>query len=163
MSHKTKIIVTLGPATETQEMIGKLIDGGVNVMRLNMSHAKHEWAAEMTKLIRAESKKRNAYIAVLFDLTGPSIRTGDHETPYDLKEGDKVEFRSADVEASIPLSTTVNYPGLMSMSPKVTHWSLTTVRCSCASSGSRTTASSAMYVPRARWDPAGTSTSPASD
>ena len=113
MSHKTKIIVTLGPATETQEMIGKLIDGGVNVMRLNMSHAKHEWAAEMTKLIRAESKKRNAYIAVLFDLTGPSIRTGDLETPYDLKEGDKVEFRSADVEASIPLSTTVNYPGLM--------------------------------------------------
>ena len=113
MSHKTKIIVTLGPATETQEMIGKLIDGGVNVMRLNMSHAKHEWAAEMTKLIRAESKKRNAYIAVLFDLTGPSIRTGDLETPYDLKEGDKVEFRSADVEDSIPLSTKVNYPGLM--------------------------------------------------
>jgi pyruvate kinase len=113
MSRKTKLIVTLGPATESQEMIGKLIDGGVNVMRLNMSHAKHEWAAEMTRLIRTESEKRNAYTAVLFDLTGPSIRTGDLETPYELKEGDKVEFRSADVEASIPLSTTVNYPGLM--------------------------------------------------
>lgn len=113
MSRKTKLIVTLGPATESQEMIGKLIDGGVNVMRLNMSHAKHEWAAEMTRLIRTESEKRNAYTAVLFDLTGPSIRTGDLETPYELKEGDKVEFRSADVAASIPLSTTVNYPGLM--------------------------------------------------
>jgi len=113
MSRKTKLIVTLGPATQSQEMIGKLIDGGVNVFRLNMSHAKHDWAAEMTKLVRSESEKRKAHIAVLFDLTGPSIRTGDLETSYELKEGDKVEFRRADAEASIPLSTTVNYPGLM--------------------------------------------------
>jgi pyruvate kinase len=113
MSRKTKLIVTLGPATESPEMIGKLIDGGVNVFRLNMSHAKHEWAAKMTKQVRKESEKRHAHIAVLFDLTGPSIRTGDLEKAYDLKEGDKVEFRRADVEASIPLSTTVNYPGLM--------------------------------------------------
>jgi pyruvate kinase len=113
MSRKTKLIVTLGPATESADMIGKLIDGGVNVFRLNMSHAKHEWAAKMTNLVRKESDKRHAHIAVLFDLTGPSIRTGDLEKAYDLKEGDKVEFRRADVEASIPLSTTVNYPGLM--------------------------------------------------
>jgi pyruvate kinase len=113
MPRKTKLIVTLGPATQEQEMIGKLIDGGVDVFRLNMSHAKHDWAAEMTRLVRAESGKRNAHIAVLFDLTGPSIRTGDLETPYELKEGDKVEFRRDDVAASIPISTTVNYPGLM--------------------------------------------------
>ncbi len=113
MSQKTKLIVTLGPATETPEMIGKLIDGGVNVFRLNMSHAKHEWAAEMTKFVRRESEKRGSYSAVLFDLTGPSIRTGDLKEPYTLAEGDKVEFRRADVEPSIPLSTTVNYPGLM--------------------------------------------------
>ena len=94
-------------------MIGRLIDGGVNVFRLNMSHAKHEWAAEMTKLVRAEADARGAHIAVLFDLTGPSIRTGDLEKAYDLKEGDRVEFRSADSKPSIPLSTTVNYPGLM--------------------------------------------------
>lgn len=113
MSRKTKLIVTLGPATESTEMIGKLIDGGVNVFRLNMSHAKHDWARNMTKQIRQESAKRNRHIAVLFDLTGPSIRTGDLAKPYELNEGDKVEFRRADVEASIPLSTTVNYPGLM--------------------------------------------------
>ncbi len=113
MNPKTKFIITLGPATQTPEMIGKLIDGGVDVFRLNMSHAKHEWAAEMTKLVRRESEKRDAHVAVLFDLTGPSIRTGDVEKPYELKEGDKVEFRRADVEASIPISTTVNYPGLM--------------------------------------------------
>jgi len=113
MSRKTKLIVTLGPATESPETIGKLIDGGANVFRLNMSHAKHEWAAHMTKLVRQESKKRDAHIAVLFDLTGPSIRTGDLEEAYELKEGDKVEFRRADAKPSIPLSTTVNYPGLM--------------------------------------------------
>ncbi len=113
MSRKTKLIVTLGPATQEREMIGRLIDGGVNVFRLNMSHAKHEWAAEMTKLVRAEAENRGEHIAVLFDLTGPSIRTGDLEKAYDLKEGDRVEFRSADSKPSIPLSTTVNYPGLM--------------------------------------------------
>lgn len=113
MSRKTKLIVTLGPATQEREMIGRLIDGGVNVFRLNMSHAKHEWAEEMTKLIRDEAEVRGTYTAVLFDLTGPSIRTGDLEKPYDLKEGDRVEFRSAESKPSIPLSTTVNYPGLM--------------------------------------------------
>ena len=75
MSRKSKIIITLGPATESEEMIGKLIDGGTNVFRLNMSHAKHEWAAEMAKRVRRQSALRNAHIAVLFDLTGPSIRT----------------------------------------------------------------------------------------
>jgi pyruvate kinase len=113
MSRKTKLIITLGPATQEQEMIGRLIDGGVNVFRLNMSHAKHEWAAQMAKFVRAESEKRNTHIAVLFDLTGPSIRTGELEKAFDLKEGDKVEFRREGAKASVPLSTTVNYPGLM--------------------------------------------------
>jgi pyruvate kinase len=113
MSRKSKIIITLGPATQSQEMIGKLIDAGTNVFRLNMSHAKHEWAAEMTRHVRAESAKRNGHVAVLFDLTGPSIRTGDLEKPYDLVEGDTVEFRKASSAATVPLSTTVNYDGLM--------------------------------------------------
>lgn len=113
MSRKTKIIITLGPATESEEMIGRLIDEGTNVFRLNMSHAKHEWAAEMTKRIRRQSDKRDAHIAILFDLTGPSIRTGDLEKPYALAEGDTVEFRKIGSEATVALSTTVNYDGLM--------------------------------------------------
>lgn len=113
MSRKTKIIITLGPATETPESVASLIEGGVNVFRINMSHAKHEWAAEMTRLVRKESARRNAHTAVLFDLTGPSIRTGDLEKPYQLREGDKVEFRRQGTEPSVPVSTTVNYPGLM--------------------------------------------------
>lgn len=110
---RTKFICTLGPATESEETIGSLIDIGADVFRLNMSHAKHDWAREMTRRVRKQAKDRNAHIAVLFDLTGPSIRTGDLEKPFELKEGDLVEFRKAHVEATIPLSTTVNYDGLM--------------------------------------------------
>jgi pyruvate kinase len=113
MSRKTKIIITLGPATESEEMIGKLIDAGTNVFRVNMSHAKHEWAANMTKLVRRQSEKRGAHIAVLFDLTGPSIRTGDLAKPFTLVEGDIVEFRKVEATSTVPLSTTVNYDGLM--------------------------------------------------
>ena len=113
MSRKTKLIITLGPATESEEMIGRLIDAGTNVFRLNMSHAKHEWAAEMAKRVRRQSEARGVHIAVLFDLTGPSIRTGDLETPYNLLEGDMVEFRKTGTDPTVPLSTTVNYDGLM--------------------------------------------------
>jgi pyruvate kinase len=113
MSRRTKIIITLGPATESEETIGQLIDLGTNVFRLNMSHAKHDWAREMARRVRRAAAERSQHVAVLFDLTGPSIRTGDLEKPYDLKIGDLVEFRQSTAEPSIPLSTTVNYGGLM--------------------------------------------------
>ena len=113
MPRKTKLICTLGPATETEETIGSLIDAGTNVFRLNMSHAKHEWAAEMTRLVRKQAAQRDAHIAVLFDLTGPSIRTGDLPEPFSLQLGDTVEFRKQGSEPSVDFSTTVNYDGLM--------------------------------------------------
>ena len=113
MSRKTKIICTLGPATESEEMIGKLMVAGTNVFRLNMSHAKHEWATEMVKRVRRQAQQFGAHIAVLFDLTGPSIRTGDLPEPITLAEGDVVEFRKVGTEPTVEKSTTVNYDGLM--------------------------------------------------
>ncbi|MDP3849342.1 MAG: pyruvate kinase [Luteolibacter sp.] len=113
MSRKTKLICTLGPATESEEMIGTLMDAGTNVFRLNMSHAKHEWAAEMTKRVRRQAIQRATHIGVLFDLTGPSIRTGDLPAPYTLAAGDTVEFRKTGADPTVELSTTVNYEGLM--------------------------------------------------
>ncbi len=92
MSRKTKLICTLGPATESEEMIGKLIDAGTDVFRLNMSHAKHEWAADLVKKVRRQAQQRDVHTGVLFDLTGPSIRTGDLPQPFTLAEGDVVEF-----------------------------------------------------------------------
>ena len=113
MSRKTKLICTLGPATESEEMIGRLMDAGANVFRLNMSHAKHEWAAGLVKKVRKLASQRNAHIGVLFDLTGPSIRTGDLPEPFTLADGDVVEFRKATAEPTTEKSTTVNYDGLM--------------------------------------------------
>ncbi|BCU78991.1 pyruvate kinase [Luteolibacter sp. LG18] len=113
MPRKTKLICTLGPATEAEETIGQLIDLGTNVFRLNMSHAKHEWAREMAARVRRQSDKRGIHVPVLFDLTGPSIRTGDLPQPLELVDGDLVEFRVEGTEPSIPYSTTVNYGGLM--------------------------------------------------
>lgn len=113
LPRKTKLISTLGPATESADMIGKLIDAGTDVFRLNMSHATHEWAAGLVKIIRQQAHQRHAHIGVLFDLTGPSIRTGDLPQPFTLLEGELVEFRKMNAAATVGKSTTVNYDGLM--------------------------------------------------
>lgn len=113
MPRKTKIICTLGPATEAEDMIGQLINAGVNVFRLNMSHAKHDWAKQMVEYVRAQGERHKRHVGVLFDLTGPSIRTGELEEPYELTQGDLVEFRKRETESGTELSTTVNYEGLM--------------------------------------------------
>ncbi len=111
--RKTRIICTLGPATESDEVLEALILAGANVFRLNMSHAKHEWVRDICPRIRAISDRLSSHTSILCDLQGPSIRTGDLEEDLDLKKGDMVEFRKKDAEATLPLSTTVNYAGLM--------------------------------------------------
>jgi len=87
--RRTKIVSTLGPATDSAEMIGRLIDAGVNIFRLNMSHAPHDWVRRVFADIRAESKKRHRYSGILMDTQGPAIRTGDLSVPLDLQPGQK--------------------------------------------------------------------------
>ena len=111
--RKTSIIITLGPATDSVERLSELIDNGVDVFRLNMSHAQHDWCREAVHNIRKLGKEKGRHVAILFDLQGPSIRTGDLEAPYDLEIGDKMEFRHSDSKPSIELSTTVNYGGMI--------------------------------------------------
>jgi pyruvate kinase len=87
--RRTKIVSTLGPATDSPEMIGKLIDAGVNIFRLNMSHAPHDWVRRVHAAIRDESAKRSRHIGILMDTQGPAIRTGDLRVPLDLQPGQK--------------------------------------------------------------------------
>jgi pyruvate kinase len=87
--RRTKIISTLGPATDSAEMIGKLIDAGVNIFRLNMSHAPHDWVRRVVKDIRAEAAARKNFIGIMMDTQGPAIRTGDLGVPLDLQPGQK--------------------------------------------------------------------------
>src|SRR3954464_15899325 len=111
--RKTKILITLGPATESQAMIECLIRNGANLIRLNMSHASHEWTRTVYAHVRNAAQAQKTDVAVLMDLTGPSIRTGDVAEPWQLQPGDVVEFRTDEALApTAPLSTTVNYPGI---------------------------------------------------
>jgi pyruvate kinase len=87
--RRTKIISTLGPATDSAEMIGKLMDAGVNIFRLNMSHAPHDWVRRVFTAIRTESAIRHLHTGILMDTQGPAIRTGDLSVPLDLKPGQK--------------------------------------------------------------------------
>ena len=90
--RRTKIVSTLGPATDSAEMIGKLMDAGVNIFRLNMSHAPHDWTRRVFASIRAESAQRAIHIGILMDTQGPAIRTGDISSPLDLQPGQKFTF-----------------------------------------------------------------------
>ena len=111
-SRKTKIIATLGPATDSLEMIERLIGAGVNVFRLNMSHASHDWTREVVGLVRQAIENTGTSVAVLVDLQGPSIRTGNLEQTLSIEKGSMVEFRNADLSPSSPVSVTTNYDKL---------------------------------------------------
>ncbi len=87
--RKTKIIATLGPATESAEMIARLIDAGVNIFRLNMSHAPHDWVRRVVRDIRSASAARQRFVGIMMDTQGPAIRTGELPVPLDLQPGQK--------------------------------------------------------------------------
>ncbi|WP_299032150.1 pyruvate kinase [uncultured Anaerococcus sp.] len=79
---KTKIVCTIGPASEKPEVLEHLILNGMNVARLNFSHGSHEEHLEKIKTIRRLRRKLNKPIAIMLDTKGPEIRTGN----YDVEE-----------------------------------------------------------------------------
>ncbi len=109
--RKTKIICTLGPATEKTETIRKLIEEGADVCRLNMSHATHEWVRQIVPRVRRVARKVGRPVALLLDTQGPAIRTGDLKTNIHLKPGDVLEFTVRGAKSRAPCSVDVNYPG----------------------------------------------------
>ena len=89
---KTKIVATLGPAIDSKEMLEDLMVLGVNVFRVNFSHASYEDVSEKIKMIREINKKRNFNVAILADLQGPKLRVGVMEDKVKLKKGDTFTF-----------------------------------------------------------------------
>jgi pyruvate kinase len=77
--RRTKIIATIGPASDSENKINELIKSGVDIFRLNMSHGDHQYHKKIFKRIRACSKKQEKHSAILMDLCGPKIRTGKFE------------------------------------------------------------------------------------
>jgi pyruvate kinase len=111
--RKTKIIITLGPATQDEQTLQQLISTGVNVFRLNMSHADHDWVREKVKTIRRLAAEMNMQVAILMDLQGPSIRTGDLKEKIVLKPNDFFTFTLRGHTITDPNSTDTNYDDLM--------------------------------------------------
>jgi pyruvate kinase len=111
--RKTKIIATLGPATDSPEMLRKLIEAGVNIFRLNMSHAPHDWVRRVVRDIRAISAETSQAVGVLMDTQGPAIRTGDRKTKLDLKPGDIFTFTVRGHKSEELYSVDVNYDDLV--------------------------------------------------
>ncbi len=89
---KTKIVATLGPATASDEIIEKMILAGVNVFRVNFSHADYKDVSDRIKMIRRVDKKLNVNTAILGDLQGPKLRVGKIEEGAFVNPGDKVLF-----------------------------------------------------------------------
>ena len=107
--RKTKIICTLGPASEKTETIRQLIARGADVFRINMSHARREWVREIVPRIRKLANNSGRPVGILLDTQGPAIRTGPLKAPLELKKGDILEFTVRGAKKAQPKSVEVNY------------------------------------------------------
>lgn len=94
MKKRTKILATIGPASDTQEHIESLIKAGVNVFRMNFSHGTHAYHEEVLKRIRKAMHDTGLIVGVLQDISGPKIRVGKLESDFILEVGDTLEFVS---------------------------------------------------------------------
>ena len=113
---RTKIITSIGPKTRDIQSIKALHKAGMNVVRINMSHASHKELSETVKLVKKINKDQHTKfgpIGILVDTQGPEIRTGESDEKLDLKVGDIINLTvrdNADVETS---SIKINYSGMI--------------------------------------------------
>lgn len=101
----TKIVCTIGPASNTPDILKKIIDSGMDVARLNFSHGTHESHEKVFDLIRNLSDD----VAIGIDISGPKIRLGDFENTFNLENDTEITLTSRDVIATSSLIP-VNYP-----------------------------------------------------
>lgn len=112
-ARRTKIIATIGPATESPEMIENLVAAGLDIARINMSHANAEQARTIATRIRAAAQKLDRRVGLLMDLQGPAIRTGDLPTALNLKPGERFALTVRGEKSEEQHSVDVNYDHLV--------------------------------------------------
>ncbi|OLC02494.1 MAG: pyruvate kinase [Gemmatimonadetes bacterium 13_1_40CM_4_69_8] len=106
MTRRTKIVATLGPATGTDSQIAALLDGGVNVIRVNASHGTAEDRGRWIEAVRRAAEAKDLPIAVLVDLQGPRIRVGNLRAARELVPGQIITFAPEAVARGDELPTT---------------------------------------------------------
>lgn len=111
--NKTKIVATVGPASNTYERLGMLIREGVDVFRLNFSHGSYEDHLAVINLVRRLNKDMRTNVGLLQDLQGPKIRLGDVEGGgVEIKPGDKIKLVCGEKEVSTATRLSTIYLGL---------------------------------------------------
>jgi pyruvate kinase len=115
---KTKIVATVGPASQSVECIQELILAGVNVFRLNFSHGSYEYHQMALDNIREASKKTGEIVGVLQDISGPKIRIGELKENFELKENDTITFYKKQLVgrkvSENCYEASINYPEILS-------------------------------------------------
>ncbi len=95
-NKKTKIVATLGPATSSKDVLRKMLQEGVNVFRINFSHADYEDVKERIKMIRELNEEEGFNAAILGDLQGPKLRVGVMKEEVVVSEGDQIVFATGE-------------------------------------------------------------------
>jgi pyruvate kinase len=97
-THKTKIVATIGPASDSPEMLVRLIEAGLSVARLNFSHGEFSHHGEVIRRIREAARSTGRRVAIMADLPGPKMRLGKIEPgPIQLAHGDRFTLTSDDI------------------------------------------------------------------
>ena len=113
--RKTKIVCTLGPSSDSDEMVSKLMDAGMNVCRLNMSHGTYEEQAVRIARIKRLREEKNIPVAILLDTKGPEVRTKTlAEGKVDLEAGQEFVLTSREVEGNAH-EVTITYPRMVEL------------------------------------------------
>jgi pyruvate kinase len=98
--RRTKIIATLGPATDSNDALGALLNAGADILRINLSHGTHEEQATRAVQVRAVARELGKEVAILADLRGPKIRLEKFaDGSVDLKTGDVFTLDASDKPA----------------------------------------------------------------
>lgn len=106
---KTKIVATLGPASSSRETIKAMMESGVNVFRINFSHADHKDVLERIQIIRELNVSLGFHVAILADLQGPKLRVGKMKEGTIVKEGQEVSFTTERVSVGTAEAIYMNY------------------------------------------------------
>src|SRR3954466_2798345 len=115
MTRRTKIVATIGPASNNAETLVRMIEAGMGVARPHFSHGSHEQHAETAQLVQDAAGRAGRPVALLQDLPGPKLRIGDLvDGTVELKVGDHVTFEcSVDAAPGDERRMSVSWPGLV--------------------------------------------------
>lgn len=110
--RRTKIVCTIGPATNSEEMLTRLVRSGMNVARLNFSHGTHEYHKDILERIKRVRRKEGMPVAILLDTKGPEIRVKDFKDGFaELREGAEFTLTTREIEGT-EQAVTVTYAGM---------------------------------------------------